>query len=727
MMSEKLINMVKGNDIVDFDTSFNLIRKCSKKLYDESTCAEARLLLIYVLDNWEKIIPETQEMWIDLIESAGFYPYLQKYKESFQLNNTASLIRKGFFKSKNLHEFYLHEEQKYLLSRLEKGKNLIISAPTSFGKSLLIEEIVASHKYINLAIIQPTLALLDETRKKLIKYNSFYKLIVKTTQIASEEKGNIFLLTAERILEYNHLPNIDFFVVDEFYKLSAKRDDERSDLLNNAIHTLLKKHRCTFMFLGPNIENISDGFAEAYNAEFYRTSYSLVANEEVDYYTKYKDKFGRSGEKRLFKEQTLFELLYSLRNEQSLVFCSSPAKVRELSKKYVKFLIRNEAEEIEPLPLVEWVEKNIHKRWCLVECLNHKIGIHDGDLPRHITSSIIDYFNNKSLNCLFCTTTIIEGVNTSAKNIIYYDNTKGRGIPIDFFDYSNIKGRAGRMMVHFVGKIYNFNKPPQKETVVVDIPFYEQNPVSDEVLIHLDIDEIKSPESEQNQYLRQLPADMKSIIKRNGISVRGQVNIINILMELPDYSLINWTGYPQYNQLKYVLGLAWDNLLKPGESTNPMTKAKLTKQTFDYTQHKSLQRMIADTFNYYKDLERYANYSKQDILDEAVKDSFQILRHWFEYKVPKWLSVMNSLQEYVCQRKNLRSGNYIYYANLIEYNFLPPNLSLLLEYSIPLSAIHKIMKAIPNDISEDYVLEYIKKYRLHDRTGLIAYERKFFD
>ena len=82
--------------------------------------------------------------------------------------------------------------------------------------------------------------------------------------------------------------------------------------------------------------------------------------------------------------------------------------------------------------------------------------------------------------------------------------------PIDFFDYSNIKGRAGRMMVHFVGKIYNFNPPPPKEDIIVDIPFFEQNPVSDEVLINLNLDEIKHPDSEQNQYIQNLPEDIKA-------------------------------------------------------------------------------------------------------------------------------------------------------------------------------------------------------------------------
>lgn len=53
------------------------------------------------------------------------------------------------------------------------------------------------------------------------------------------------------------------------------------------------------MFLGPNIENISDGFAETFNAEFYKTAYSLVANEEIDYYSQYEGQFGRSGQKNI--------------------------------------------------------------------------------------------------------------------------------------------------------------------------------------------------------------------------------------------------------------------------------------------------------------------------------------------------------------------------------------------------------------------------------------------
>lgn len=156
--------------------------------------------------------PETNELWTDLVESAGFYPYLEKEKNKLALTSTASLIRKEAHKSKNLENCYFHEEQKIINEILNAKKNLIVSAPTSFGKSLLIQEIVASKRYHNIVVIQPTLALIDETRKKLRKYSDDYKIIVRTSQNYSEEKGNLFLLTAERVMEYPELPKIDFFI-----------------------------------------------------------------------------------------------------------------------------------------------------------------------------------------------------------------------------------------------------------------------------------------------------------------------------------------------------------------------------------------------------------------------------------------------------------------------------------------------------------------------------------
>lgn len=298
----QIIEDIRTSESINQDKSFYYCQICSKLLRNPMEENKARKIIINILDNWHKLDDSTHELWTDLIESAGFYPYLEKEKNKLIFKNTAGEIRKEFHKSSNLKNKYFHEEQKIIYDILNSKKNLIVSAPTSFGKSLLIEEIVAAKKYKNIVVIQPTLALIDETRKKLKKYGTDYKIIVRTSQKPSEEKRNLYLLTAERVMEYSDLPKIDFFVIDEFYKLSAKRDDERSDVLNNAFNLLISKHESKFYLLGPNIDGISEGFADKYNAKFYKTNYSLVDNIVIDIYSKYETQFGERGKKKKFKE-----------------------------------------------------------------------------------------------------------------------------------------------------------------------------------------------------------------------------------------------------------------------------------------------------------------------------------------------------------------------------------------------------------------------------------------
>jgi len=727
MMSDilNIIDDIEQKDSISLSDSFDYSKVCSKALRNIESENEARRLIINILNNWGKLPGETTDIWVNLIEAAGFYPYLRESGHSIYLNNTAGSIRREFHRSKYLPDKIYHEQQKEVSDILNADKNLIVSAPTSFGKSLLIEEIVASGKYKNIVVIQPTLALLDETRKKLKKYSDAYKIIVRTSQESDNTKGNLFLLTAERVMEYRGFDSIDFFIIDEFYKLSMKRDDERCDTLNNAFHLLVNRFNSRFYLLGPNIDGISDGFAEKYNAEFYKTNYSLVDVHEVDVYGAHKSKFDQPRKYKEHKEYVLFDLLESLKEEQTIIYCSSPKRVRELSSKFVKYLKEKNDEVVNTnLNIIEWIKESVSPRWGLIDCLNYGIGVHDGALQRHITSTIINYFNENRIRYLFCTTTIIEGVNTSAKNIVYFDSTKGKRKLIDYFDYSNIKGRSGRLMVHFVGRIFNFNPPPEKKDIIVDIPFFEQNPVNDEVLIHLQDNEVKENVKEQYEKIVEIPQEEREIIRRNGLSVHGQKKIIDILNSKISslYPYVAWSGMPGYEQLKMTLGLAWDNLVKPGETTSPMTLAKLTKITFDYGITQSISGLVQNTFKWYSGLESNKEKDGQEIFDEAVRDSFQILRHWLHYKVPKWLNVINELQKYVCSKNNLHPGSYGFYASQLENDFVRTNLSILVEYGIPKSAIDKVSPYVPIELKEDDVLDLIKNTDVISKTELNAYE-----
>lgn len=724
---EEIIGVLNSVEELDFETSFQFAQRCSIMLSEDAPLA--RKIIINVLNNWKKIPSSTFELWIDLIEAVGFYPYISAERNTSLCSNLPGKLRHGLHASNYLKQKFFHEEQLEFVKLLDSDKNVIVSAPTSFGKSLLIEEVVASKRFKNIIIIQPTLALLDETRRKLVKYQEDYKLIIRTSQ-APSESANIFLFTAERVNEYNSFPIIDFLVIDEFYKLSGKRDDERSSSLNNAFRYILSTYNPKFYLLGPNIDGISEGFEKKYNSIFKKSYYSLVDSRSIDIYRQYEGKFGKRGEKKKFKEQVLFELLVSVQlQEQTIIYCSSPNRVRYLSKCFTQFLVeKGTAQSVNDYPLGEWIEENVSKDWSILKNLRYDIGIHDGALQKHITSTIIDYFNEGKIKYLFCTSTIIEGVNTSAKNIIYFDPYKGlkpngQQKEVDFFDYSNIKGRAGRMMVHYVGQIFNFNKPPEDEKIIVDIPFHQQNPIKDEVLIQIPEEDILD-KNEQFRAIKEIPPDEREIIKKNGVKVHGQRNIFNKLRNeiAANYDLICWTN-PSYPQLTYVLTLAWDYLILEGETTRPMTIRKLVNLTFNYASNRNIGTLVLSNYEYARSLDKNKDIADSDLLDTAIQETFQIMKHWFEYKIPKWLSVINEIQRFVCSEKGLRPGSYIHYANLIENDFLRENLAILAEYGIPGSAIRKIQDKIPSNLNQDEVLSYIQKNNLISSKKLLKYER----
>ena len=57
----------------------------------------------------------------------------------------------------------------------------------------------------------------------------------------------------------------------------------------------------------------------------------------------------------------------------------------------------------------------------------------------------------------------------------------------DFFTFSNIRGRAGRLGQHHVGKVYLFHTPPGQEEIGVTAPLFgELDEAPDEFVVHVD-------------------------------------------------------------------------------------------------------------------------------------------------------------------------------------------------------------------------------------------------
>lgn len=274
----------------------------------------------------------------------------------------------------------------------------------------MIEEFISQKIYKNIIIIQPMLALIDETRKKLRKYTD-YNIVVNTKQELDE--SNIFILTSEMVLEL--LPKIseikiDFFVIDEFYKISNSKSDERVSQLNIAFYKIMQINSPQLLLLTPNIDDISSDFLDKYNIKFITADYSLV-NQNITH-------IEYSGDDS-DKKDRLFDLLRTI-SEQTIVYVRSPKRAEELALEYIS----NTAKTDDRLPIIRWIDENVSKEWNLKAMLNHGVGIHNGQFPRHIVNSQLDYFNQGKLNVIFATTFLIEGINTAAKNIVIFDMKK---------------------------------------------------------------------------------------------------------------------------------------------------------------------------------------------------------------------------------------------------------------------------------------------------------------
>ena len=717
------VEFLSERNEISVEDSFDLSKYCTYLLRNNEK--EGRDIVIRIHDNWKQIPEQTKQIWNDITESAGLYPYVNpKYLSK------SALLRYEYHKSPFLNGVYLHEEQQQLSVELQSKRSVVVSAPTSFGKSLLIEEIVASQLYKQIVIIQPTLALLDETRKKLLQYKDLYKVVVSTSQDPDNEKGNIFLFTGERVVEYDRFPQIEFFVIDEFYKLSIDRDDDRAIALNQAFHRLLKFTN-KFYLLGPMIKNIPVNFKNKFELTWFPTEFATVAVDETSNMVEGRLK---AKEKKEQKKLNLFSFLSTIK-EQTIIYCSAPNKATNLALEFLTYLKENniqiENEFVsENNDIIEWIKESVNNNWSLNNALEYGIAFHHGALPRHLGSTIVDYFNNGSVRWLFCTSTLIEGVNTSAKNVVLYDKEKGRK-PIDFFDYKNIAGRSGRMRKHFVGNVIRFEDQPEQMELFVDIPLFNQEQAPLEILISMEAEDIDEKAKPRLDAFNNLPDDLKEVIRLNsGISIDAQIAIISeIESNLNFYhSQLSWTSLPKnFDNLSTVIELCWPTLTGPGdknyiEGIGRLSARWLASFTFSYINLKSINAVIRTYINDPFWVERIPDLQKR--IDTATYSILHITRHWFDYKLPKWLNVISNLQEYAFKKNNLSFGNYSFLASSIENGFLHPNIAALNEYDIPLSAIRKLAKYVNKDKTPE--MNIINLNQLSDEelfaNGLLKYE-----
>ncbi|ELV8636015.1 DEAD/DEAH box helicase, partial [Vibrio vulnificus] len=250
---ETLLNQVLDAKFENWDeffislvTEFNYSRE-SKKIRE----------LLFNLMLRKKDISSYLHIVDELFNEVGLFPYVQEkdFKKS---------VQHLMFKSPTYNGYTFHLKQLEVFSRIQNGENVILSAPTSFGKSLIIEAIIGSGEFNNIVLIVPSIALMDEARFNLSAYNKNYKIITQLSQTPSSK--NVYIFTQERFLDLSGSIDVDFFIIDEFYKLhpTMSGDLERCARLNSCLNKLLTLTK-RFYMCGPNISGLEKNIEESLN------------------------------------------------------------------------------------------------------------------------------------------------------------------------------------------------------------------------------------------------------------------------------------------------------------------------------------------------------------------------------------------------------------------------------------------------------------------------------
>ncbi len=365
-----------------------------------------------------------------------------------------------------------------VFDELTKNNHFSFSGSTSFGKSYIFEAftkyLIENHNCAdNIAYIVPTKALINQVINSLngiISENS-YK-IISTPKIPkifiNENTKYIFVFTAERLISYfleSNNPKIDYLFVDEAHKL-LKRNDTRTPLLYHAL-VMAKRKSVNIYFASPNIPN-SEIFLKLINnstEECLSIIDSPVTQNRffIDSINNKSYMISEYGEDILFpklpfetNEINNLKLIlenYS-ENRQSIIYCNTIEKTIQTAIKLANKYPQKKNNKLQVL--INLINEKVHSQYYLKKCLEKGIAFHFGGIPEEIKFQIEKLYKENLINYLFCTSTLLEGVNLPAKNIFILSEKIGNG-KMDSIDFWNLAGRAGRLTKDLSGNIFCVN------------------------------------------------------------------------------------------------------------------------------------------------------------------------------------------------------------------------------------------------------------------------------
>ena len=352
------------------------------------------------------------------------------------------------------------------------------SGPTSMGKSFVVQtyikqQIEAGVKQ-NFAILVPTKALINEVRSSILndiqkgmtEHN--YRVVVSAGDIVLQQNHNfIFVMTPERLLHLlNTMPTLalEFLFVDEAHKISSRGG--RSAFYYKVINLVMKReNRPTVVFASPNIPNPEiylDLIPGIRQMDVRRMASKFAPVCQFKYLVdmvggrifSHNDHSHKLEPVHQMKEEMELCDIISVvgRDKQNIVYCNARTKVVDYATAYAK-TITQERHDPKLDALAKDIQNEVHTDCFLSGLIRKGIAYHVGYLPASIRLRIERCFEEGLIRTIFCTSTLVEGVNLPADNL-FVTSYKNGNIGMNEVEFRNLIGRVGRIKYNLYGNVF---------------------------------------------------------------------------------------------------------------------------------------------------------------------------------------------------------------------------------------------------------------------------------
>ena len=163
------------------------------------------------------------------------------------------------------------------------------------------------------------------------------------------------------------------------------------------------------------------------------------------------------------------------RKDPTIIYCNTRKDCRTVCKDISKYSKKSELTD-ELKKSIDFIKTHVHSEYYLLDYLDAGIGYHYGRMPHFVRLVVKNLYENKEIDILCCTSTLIEGVNLPAKNVVLLNPKLGNRIIMNRTSLSNVAGRAGRLLKDYYGDIYCIDRKEWAEKDPFD-PDVEIEPV----------------------------------------------------------------------------------------------------------------------------------------------------------------------------------------------------------------------------------------------------------